>query len=204
MQFFVTGTGTDIGKTYFLEKIARQQQNIKIIKPVISGFNEDDANSDLHRLLKALGQEPSAKNFDEICLYKFTPPLAPNIAAKISGEEINFDKIVNFCQDKIITAKNTDQKIYIEGAGGIMTPITDDKTYLDLVLALKIPVILVSKNYLGTISHSLSAIKVLEDSGVKINHIAFNHMRGDEIDPRQNLEILQNFTKVKIKPINAF
>ena len=200
MHYFLTGTGTDIGKTYILEQICKNWQkngiHFNAIKPVISGFNKNDKNSDLHKILKILGKDFTQENFHEISLYQFKAPLSPNIAAKKEEKEINYQKVVNFCQEKIAKFKN--ENLIIEGAGGLMSPISDDKTFLDLIKILQIPVILVCGNYLGTISHSLCAIEILKQHKIPIAKIILNCKKDDKIDYQENLKMLESFSEMKV------
>jgi dethiobiotin synthetase len=201
MQFFITATGTEIGKTFILTKLSRkllaQGKKVDLIKPIISGFESDDPNSDSAKILKILQLDLNQKNLDKISPYRFSAPLSPNIAADLENKKINFLELTKFCQDKIDEAKKNNHYLLIEGAGGIMTPINDDKTFADLISALKIPAILVAGNYLGTISHTLSSIKTLESQGIKIDRIIFNQKVG-EVDDFGNLETLKKFTNIEI------
>lgn len=201
MIFFITSTGTDIGKTFTLEKLCRklldEGKNVKAIKPIISGFKDDDQNSDCAKILKVLGKDLNKKNLDEISLYRFSAPLSPNIAADLENREIDFASLLSFCQNAILDAKKNNSYLFIEGAGGVMTPITNNKTFLDLIEELKIPAILVTANYLGTISHTLTAIEALKIRKIKIDKIIFN-IRETQIDAKQTLETLRKFIDIRI------
>ncbi len=202
MQFFITATGTDIGKTFIVEKICQQLiqdgKKVSAIKPIISGFNDDDLNSDSAKILRVLGQNFTPENLNNISPYRFTAPLAPNIAASLENKNIDFSELVNLCQNKITLAKKNNQYLLIEGAGGVMTPITDDKTFADLISALNIPAILVVGNYLGTISHTLTAIKAMQAYNIKISQLILNCRADDKIAVADNLKMLQNFTDLSI------
>ncbi|MFT6105818.1 MAG: dethiobiotin synthetase [Rickettsiales bacterium] len=204
MQFFVTGTGTDIGKTFVLEKLSNklllEGKKINLIKPIISGFSGDDPNSDSAKILKILGKDLNEENLNKISPYRFDAPLSPNIAASIENKNIDFEELVFFCQNRIAEARKNNYYLLIEGAGGVMTPIDNNKTFADLMFALKIPAILVTGNYLGTISHTLTAIKSLEVHGIEIAKIIFNQKDG-EVDNFGNLETLRKFTDIKIDGI---
>jgi dethiobiotin synthetase len=199
--FFITATGTDIGKTFFVEKFCRELigrgEKCNAIKPVISGFSDEDLNSDLAKILKVLGKEINAKNIAEISPWRFTEPLSPNIAAELESKSINFLEVVNFCQNKIDKAKKNGEYLLIEGAGGVMTPITHDKTFLDLIEQLKIPVILVTGNYLGTISHTLTAVTAIENRNIKIDQIIFNCQGKNKADEKI-VQTLKTLTKNQI------
>lgn len=210
-QLFITATGTDVGKTFilskFCQKLSQENRRFFAIKPIISGFNYDDSESDSAKILKILHKDFNQENLDQISPWRFKAPLSPNIAAKLENRIIDFSQVVEFCREKILVAKKLSQDLLIEGAGGVMTPITDDKTYLDLIVELQIPVILVTSNYLGTISHTLTALKAMIVSGVEIEQMILNCRDSDEIDPRQIIQTLKNFTtaeKIRISPSNSF
>jgi len=205
-QLFITATGTEIGKSYYVQKICanykKENKKFFAIKPVISGFDVNDENNDSSLILKSLNLENNLENLDKISPWRFEEALSPNIAAKLENKEIDLDKVINFCQQEINKAKEKNTNLLIEGAGGVMTPINDKFTYLDLIKKLQIPAILVTANYLGTISHTLTAIKILENEGIKIAKIILN-CKEKEIDYRQNLENLKNFTDVKIEILDS-
>jgi len=202
--FFITGTGTDVGKSFYLQKLIKyyKKNNIKFnaIKPVISGFDINDHENDSSLILKSLNLNINIENLNKISPWRFKEPVSPNIACKLENQEINFDDIVEFCQNSIKYAKNNNQNLLIEGAGGIMTPINDQFTYLDLMKSLKIPVILVTLSYLGTISHTLSAIKCLEDEDIEINRIILNHYNR-KFDNEGNFINLKQFSTINIEEI---
>lgn len=201
MQFFVTATGTDIGKTFctlkLCQKLKSEGKNVMVLKPIISGFDDNDDNSDSAKILKILDKDLNQKNLDEISPYRFKAPLSPNVAADLENKEIDFSKLVGFCKNKILEARKNNSYLFIEGAGGVMTPITNQKTFLDLIKELEIPVILVTANYLGTISHTLTAIESLKAHQIEIDRIIFN-VKDNEIDKKGNIETLRKFTKIPI------
>ena len=199
--FFVTATGTDIGKTFIVEKLCQELikkgKKCNAIKPIISGFDIDDLNNDSAKLLKILGKKNNLENINEISPWRFKKPLSPNIAANLEKKPINFSMLIKFCKKQIKQAKKNDEFLLIEGAGGIMTPISNNKTFLDLIEKLKIPVILVIGDYLGTISHSLTAIKVIEAKNIEIDHIIFNEKTKSTIN-QKIIKTLKGFTKINI------
>jgi dethiobiotin synthetase len=204
-QFFITGTGTEIGKSFYLQKLCQKYRddglNFHAIKPIISGFDINDKKNDSSLILKSLELENSLDNLNNISPWRFTEPISPNIAAQIEGKKIDFNEVVKFCKNKADLAKKSNVNFFIEGAGGIMTPINNKCTYLDLMERLKIPVILVTGNYLGTISHTLTALKCLESRNVEIAKIIFNSKEHD-LDTQQTLVNLSNFTKIPIELIS--
>ena len=208
--YLIIGTGTDIGKTFLLENICRKLKKagtaFDAIKPVISGFSADDPQSDSAKILNILGKDLSKENFDTISPWRFSQPISPNLAAQKENKTIDFLQVVNFCQEKINQAKQSNTFLFIESAGGAMTPITDDKTYLDLAEALHVNVILLGANYLGSISHSLCTIEALRSRHITPEIILIN----DHIDKKsdtniaQTVAVIENISKIKTLPLDVF
>lgn len=197
--YLIAGSGTDVGKTYFLEKICikllKNGYKIDAIKPIISGFEASDLKSDSAKILKALNLEITQKNFDLVSPWRFKEPLSPNIAAKNFGKKINFLEVTNFCKARISQARQENSFLFIETAGGIMTPINDEKTFIDLADELKIPVLFISRNYLGIISQTLCAIEVMKSRNIKVETIFFNKFN-DSSEAEAVANSIKNFSKI--------
>ncbi len=204
--FFVVGISTDIGKTFLVEKICQnlvqKKMPVNAIKPIASGFNDDDKNSDSAKILTALNLEFSKKNLDQITPWRFSQSASPHKAAETHGVKINFLAVKKFCQQKIISAKNLHQTLLIESAGGLMTPINQKKTFLDLAQELKVPVLLVSANYLGSISHTLCAVEALKSKKILVEKIIVNEnlpmfQKNSLISCEEFVETIFGFTKIE-------
>lgn len=179
---FVGATGTDMGKTYvtclLLHQLRAQGYVARAIKPVISGFDENALeDSDSGLLLSAMGEAPTLKNVCNISPWRFADPLPPHLAAVQTGNPLNLDEILSFCRKE--ADKNLDF-LLIEGAGGIMTPLTYEHTILDLIIQLDCVCLLVCGSSLGTLSHSHTAINCLkyndvETSGIIISESAVSY-----------------------------
>jgi dethiobiotin synthetase len=166
---FVTGTGTDVGKTFVTAALIRHLRAagkmVDAFKPVVSGFDaERIAGSDPDVLLSALGRVSTLEEVQRISPWRFSAPLSPDLAAKSEGRAIHFPVLVAFSQ-KATDAGGT---IFIEGVGGIMVPIDQSHTVLDWMSALHSPVLVVAGSYLGTISHTLTALHVLARRNLEI------------------------------------
>ena len=135
-QYFVTAIGTDIGKTYFTLKLynilSQSGQKANIIKPLISGFDLDN-NNDTIQILNSLNLERNTQNLDKISPFRLKFPLSPDIAAKRENIKLDFNKITDFCQKNIEKSRKNDEFLLIEGAGGIMSPLTSSTTFIDLM-----------------------------------------------------------------------
>lgn len=162
--YFVTSTGTDIGKTYVTAGLIRHLRSRDIpataIKPVVSGFTrETAAASDPGILLTAMGEEITPITLNRIAPWRFAAPLSPDMAAAREDKEVDLDILVNFCWNAIEAAPDT---FFIEGVGGVMVPLDRRHTVLDWMAALNQEVILMTGSYLGTISHTLTAVDCLK------------------------------------------
>ena len=166
---FVTGTGTDVGKTFVTAALVRHLRSagktVDAFKPVVSGFDPANiANSDPGVLLSALGRDVTNDELDRIAPWRFAAPLSPDLAAKAESRSIDFAALVEFSRG-VAYGRG---KVFIEGVGGIMVPLDQTHTVLDWMSALRIPVLLVAGSYLGTISHTLTALHVLAQRNLDI------------------------------------
>jgi len=197
-SFFITAMGTDIGKTFVTAGLiaAARTKSLKVdaLKPVISGFDiEKPHGSDAAVLLEALGRGPTRAAYDAISPWQFSAPLSPDMAARKEGKTIDFDALVSLCKDNIAAAR--DDILFIEGVGGVMVPINDKTTVLDLIEALAIPVILVSGTYLGSISHLLTALAALASRNIKPHVIVLNETPDASVTTIDTIETLSSFCK---------
>lgn len=183
--YFVIGTGTNVGKTYLTASLARQNKNILALKPIISGYS-DAEETDTHTLLKAQG----LTNPDAISPWRFAAALSPDAAAKREGKEIIFSEVVEWCRSKI---SEHDGITLIEGAGGVMSPATTRHTMLDLAAALQLPVLLIAGSYLGTISHTLTAVTALKMRGVPIHKIIISESEISPMPAEETAETIERF-----------
>jgi dethiobiotin synthetase len=172
---FVTGTGTDVGKTFLSVALIRYWcaagHAVAAFKPVLSGFDPATAaTSDPGLLLAALGR-PSTDidtDIETISPWRFAAPLSPDMAAAREGRALDFEAIVEFSRKAAASA----ERVLIEGVGGVMVPLDERHTVLDWMSALRLPVLLVAGSYLGTISHTLTALRVLAHRNLTVVALA--------------------------------
>lgn len=167
-RLFVAGAHTEIGKTHVACALIRAARAAGLVadafKPVVSGIEPESlAASDPGRLLAALGRPLTAETLDAISPWRFTAPLAPPMAAALEGRALPLAPLAQACRDWL-AASSADLAL-VEGVGGLMSPIADHATCLDLLLALDAPVVLVGGAYLGAMSHTLTALEVLKVRG---------------------------------------
>lgn len=168
---FIAGAGTDVGKTYvtaaLTRALLRNGRTVGVFKPVASGYDPALAeDSDAGRLLDALGLPPTPEAIAAICPLRFAAPLSPPAAARREGVILSLERIAGLCEEKIRAAET--DVLLIEGVGGLMSPLTDEATGLDLMMRLGAPAVLVGGTYLGAISHLLTAVEVLKGRNLEV------------------------------------
>jgi dethiobiotin synthetase len=169
---FITSVGTGIGKTLVTAILCHQLtfagRMVRALKPVVSGFSPDDPANDPALILRSLGQDPTPQSIAAIAPWRFARPISPHLAARMEGRTICIDDVAAFCREQ---ALEIDSLLLVEGAGGVMAPIDNAHTGLDLMARLGHPVILVTGSYLGAISHTLTALAALRWRGIVVRGI---------------------------------
>lgn len=192
---FVAGAGTDIGKTYVACALigAWRERGLRVdaLKPAASGIDPDRiGDSDAGRLLAALGRDLADATLDALSPFRFEAPLAPHLAARREGRRLVLADLVAPCRRRLAT-RDVDI-LLIEGAGGVMSPIAEDGTNLDLIEALDAPVLLVGGSYLGAMSHSLTALETLRARGREVAALVVSESEGGG-DLAETVEGVQRF-----------
>lgn len=197
---FITATGTDIGKTYLLCRLLRwdnaHQRVFTASKPVISGWPhqpEEINKTDTALLLEASCQPITSETINHLSPWRFHPALTPDMAARMEGKDIHPSALVSYCQQQIKNANQSAKTVLIEGAGGVMSPISSHFTVLDWVAALACPCILVTGSYLGTLSHTLTAVEVLRMKKVDILAIIVNETPDSTVYLEETCASLRSF-----------
>jgi dethiobiotin synthetase len=194
--YFVTSTGTDIGKTFVTAGLIRYLRGagalVDALKPVMSGYDSSVVEtSDPAVLLKALGKPVSAHEIERIAPWRFRAPLSPDLAATREARRIDFDELIAFSRRAVDAASGM---LFIEGVGGIMVPLDAERTVLDWMAALRIPLLLVVGGYLGTISHTLTAIDVLTQHGLSIAAIVVCESERNPVELADTVASIERFS----------
>ncbi len=158
---FVTGIGTGIGKTIISAALV-EKLKADYWKPVQSG----DLDSSDTQKVKSLTTNTASVFHPEA--YRLTQPYSPHKSAAIDGISIDKNKIVQ---------PYTNNTLIIEGAGGLMVPLNDKFLMIDLIKQLNAEVILISKNYLGSINHTLLSVDALKQRNIPVKGIIFNGLK---------------------------
>jgi dethiobiotin synthetase len=192
---FVAGAHTDIGKTHVACALIRAARARGIacdaFKPVLSDFDPAAAAaSDAGRLLAALGRPPG--ELDAISPLRFAAPLAPPLAARREGARLVMADVLERCRAWL--AQSRAELKLLEGAGGLMSPIAEDGTALDLPGRLALPSVLVGGAYLGAVSHTLTALEVLRGRGLPVRAVVVSEdAAADGPDFAETVELARAF-----------
>ncbi len=193
--YFITATGTDVGKTFVARGLIRALRTdgraVAALKPVVSGFDPTEVDgSDSGLLLAALGRPVTEATIAKISPWRFAAPLAPDMAAAREGRTLDMRELIRFCHAAIAAEPGV---LLIEGAGGLMSPVSAEHIMLDWIVALGLPVILVAGSYLGTISHTLSALDVLARRNLKVAAVVVSETAGSPVRLDETRDTLARF-----------
>lgn len=167
---FVTGAGTDVGKTYvscaLIRALRARGVACDALKPLLSGYDETaPAGSDPALLLEALAEAVTLQNINRIAPLRYRAPLAADMAARAEGKRVDYDAVLALCRTRIAAARGV---LLIEGAGGVMSPVDETRSFLDLMRALPTRALIVSGAYLGAISHALTAVEAARAANISV------------------------------------
>ncbi|MBN2163520.1 MAG: dethiobiotin synthase [Pontiellaceae bacterium] len=195
---FITGTDTDVGKTalsaLLLAELRRRRINAAPIKPAQTGCNRNVP--DLDYSLSMAGMQVDSETYRNMAPYTFEPACSPHLAAEMAGTEIDIAEMVIAAR----TLAADYEFILAEGAGGIMVPLNRRETTLDLMQALRFPVLIAAQPGLGTINHTLLSIQALRSDGLKIAGVVFVNSTNapEDFMIEDNAATIEQFGKVPI------
>lgn len=167
----ITGTDTDVGKTFVACLIAKELREsgakVGVMKPAESDCT-DNRPKDSLALKVASGTETS---IDIINPYRFKEAISPNVAAHREGIEIDIDHLI----ENYKTISDSHDRVIIEGSGGLMVPFNDKHSIVDLALEFDWPVIIVAASKLGVLNHTYLTIYAATNLGLNLKGIVLNH-----------------------------
>ena len=171
--YFVSGIDTGIGKTYTTGYLAKlwfeQGQNVITQKLIQTG--NDDVSEDIEKHREIMGRGWFTEDESKLTMPEiFSYPASPHLATQIDGRDIDFEKIENATQQ---LADKFDV-VLLEGAGGLMVPLTTELLTIDYLVEKNYPIILVSSGRLGSINHTLLSLEVIQQRGLNLFAMAYN------------------------------
>ena len=176
----VTGTDTNVGKTYIscllIRKLRQSGLTVGAYKPACSGARWDVSGSphwdDVEDLRLATGSDVPV---DLVCPQRFLAAVAPNVAASLEGTTVSSERLISGVSEW----KGKVDVLVIEGAGGVFCPLSDELTVLDFAIRMQSPVLVVAANRLGVISHTRLTVDRLRQSGLNIAGVLLNELQID-------------------------
>jgi len=182
---FITGTSTDVGKTFVAVGIAKAltKKNIKVIprKPVESGCIRQDDEL-IPQDASALKQAASyAGPLSEVCPYRFEPPISPARAAHLANKILSTEQLVYICLQG-----SENGFVLVEGAGGFYSPLAENGLNADLAVALQLPVLLIADDRLGVISQVLLHVEAIKMRGLHCAGVILNSLDDVQNDHMDN------------------
>jgi dethiobiotin synthetase len=198
--YFITGSDTDVGKTWIARQIIQQLQSkhdsVKVRKPVESGCKKIDDEyfpADGNALFQANRQ---AENLTLVTPYRFQAALAPDRAARMENHTLTLAQLHQACLNQI----ESDDILLVEGAGGFYSPICEDGLNADLAKVLGLKVIIVCEDRLGAINQALLTIAAVRQEGLDIQALVLNQNKPAE-SPADNLNNYQDLCQRSDIPV---
>ncbi len=194
----VTGTDTGVGKTVVAALLAscmlRRGFDVGVMKPLSSGCNDADGklvSPDALFLREKLGLDDPLELINPI---RYREPLAPAMAARLEGREVDLELL----QSAYESLRERHELLLVEGIGGLLVPLKDDFTFLDLARRWNLPVIVVARPGLGTINHTALTVRCARSDGLRVVGFVFNAcepLKGDSAE-QTNPSCVENFCGV--------
>lgn len=167
---FVTGTGTEVGKSVVAAVIANEAatagKRVGVFKPAVSGLAEGGESD--HALLRRAAR--SEQSDDEVAPYRFDPPVSPHLAAELAGVEIDAGALPGLAR----AAGAGADALVCEGVGGLLVPLTYSYLVRDLAADLGLPLVVVADPALGTINHTLLTLEAARAAGLEVRAVVFS------------------------------
>ena len=181
----ITGTDTNVGKTTVAAAVMLRYRNLhrlKYWKPIQTGIEIDDDTRTVRELTRCADNELHPSGI------RLRNPLAPYLSAKLSGTRITIEKVVAH-----IGTDPESVRWIVEGAGGVLVPINESETMIDLMTALGIPVVIAARSSLGTINHTLMTLEALRHRKLETAGVVMVGERN-----AANREAIETFGKVAV------
>jgi dethiobiotin synthetase len=197
---FVTGTGTEVGKTVLAAVIARSHaeagERVAVFKPAVSGL-ADGGEADHTLLRRAAG---STQSDDEIAPYRYDPPVSPHLGAELAGEGIEPRRLL----DAARTASAEGDFLVAEGVGGLLVPLTLGYLVRDLARELALPLVIAASPGLGTINHTLMTVEAARAVGLEVAAVVLTPWPDDpSAVEASNREAIERLGGVRVETLTT-
>ena len=195
---FVTGTGTEVGKTVVAAAIARTAAaaglEVAVFKPAVSGL-DDDGEADHALLRRAAG---SSQSDDEIAPYRYGPAVSPHLGAELAGEAIDPPRLRSAAAE----AGTGADLLVVEGVGGWLVPLTSDYLVRDFARELGFSVVVAAAPGLGTINHTLLTVAAVRSAGLEVATVVLTPWPDSPSElERSNLAAIERLGGVSVETL---
>ncbi|HXS48027.1 MAG TPA: dethiobiotin synthase [Solirubrobacterales bacterium] len=195
---FVTGTGTEVGKTVVAAALAHalvsSGKRVAVFKPAVTGL-EQSGEADHELLRRAAG---SAQSDEEVAPYRYGPPMSPHLAADLAGEEVNPDRLLDAARDAAAMA----DALVCEGVGGLLVPLSRRYLVRDLAVDLGLPLVIAAPPGLGTINHTLLTIEAARAAGLEVAAVVLTPWPEEPSQiERSNRETIADLGEVRVEAL---
>lgn len=191
-RFFITSSGTGIGKTIvtcaLTHQLRAKGRDVRTLKPIVTDFAENRVEAtDTYEIIHALGEQVTAASIAHVSPWRFVAPMSPDMAASREGRSIDFRDLLAFCQPE------DEDVLLIEGIGGAFVPIDDRRLVADWIRALDIPAILVVGSYLGTLSHTIATVTALKARDIRLAALVISESEESPVPMEETAQTLRRF-----------
>ena len=200
-KLFISGTGTDVGKTYVTENLIYLLKakgfTVSPYKPIETGCKKNKSKlipSDASKFHKLIDKEI---DIDLINPYRFQQPISPNRAIRLANKKIFIDDYIS--RSKLLPKNDY---LIVEGAGGLYSPISTDGYNIDLIKKMKIPTVLVAKDEIGVINNILLSLDLLKKYKISVLAIILNKINSLQPNGMDNHKDMKSLTKIPLIKIN--
>jgi len=198
---FVTGTGTEVGKTVIAAVIARsvvnQGRSVAVFKPALTGLDQHPAAGPAdHELLRAAAR--SAQSEEEIAPYRYGPPASPHLAAAQAGEEIEPGRLLISARAAAAGA----DVLVCEGVGGLLVPLSPSYLVRDFAAELNLPIVIAASPGLGTINHTLLTLEAARAASLDVLAVVLTPWpETPGAIERSNCETIESLAEVEVEAL---
>ena len=192
---FVTGTDTNVGKTWVGQHLISELRKcgIDVVprKPVESGWAENIEETDAWKLANAAGM---AEKIEQVCPFHFKAPVSPVRAARLENRKVSLNQLKQHCLSHV----EKPEFLHIEGAGGFYSPLAENALNADLAKLLGLPILLVAEDRVGCINQILLTIEAAKNKGLTIVAIFLNRIENNTNKSMNNQDDLEELISIPI------
>ena len=200
---FVSGIDTNAGKTfatgYLAKKFMKEGKKVATVKFIQTGCDNTSEDILEHRKIMGIELPEDKENITAPLIFSY--PASAQLAAKLDNRTIDLTMVDN----SVNKLKETYDMVLIEGAGGLMVPITDEYFTIDYIVTRKLPIILVTNGVLGSINHTILSLEAITNRGLKLHSVIYNRFFDkDKIIAKDTHEFIERYLNKRYPSVTFF